>query len=128
MKKNFAERARLFAALFPWDDPNYGLDEQWLRLYPYSAEVKAGQPFDLEAIVLNHSPARRRFRVTLSAPPGWRVDGALTLEAGARQEKSGRLRVRPAAGATGVHIVTADVASKEMDLREWAEALIVVKR
>ena len=42
MADNFRKRRDLLAALFPWDDPNFGVDEQWARFYPYAAEAAAG--------------------------------------------------------------------------------------
>jgi len=38
----FTQRRELVAELVPWDDPNFGVDEQWARFYPYTAEVPAG--------------------------------------------------------------------------------------
>lgn len=43
MHTNLAKREKLFAALLPWDNPNYSLDEHWLRCYPYESSVNAGQ-------------------------------------------------------------------------------------
>jgi hypothetical protein len=126
MRRNFAARAGLFQALFPWDAPNYGLDHAWARFYPYSAEAAPGQVLDLAFIVSNHSPARREFRISLHTPTGWRAEGPSKLTAAAHAESTIRLRLTPAAGAAGLHVITADVAFGEWDLREWAEAMVLV--
>ena len=128
MHENFGARVRLFQALFPWDDPNFGLDEQWARFYPYSTDARAGQALSLEFVVLNHSPARREFLITLNTPPGWRAEGPLRLSAEPRETKAVRVSVTPAAGATGLHVITADVAFAGWELREWVEALVAVNQ
>ncbi|MCC6367987.1 MAG: hypothetical protein IT165_31060 [Bryobacterales bacterium] len=40
MRQNFSTRAGLSRALFPWDGPNFGLDEQWLASFPTAARPK----------------------------------------------------------------------------------------
>lgn len=126
MRANFAARAKLFGALFPWDDPNFGLDEQWARFYPYSTEAKPGQALELQFVLLNHSPARREFRVRPRTPAGWSADGPVKVQVAPRQERMVRFRVTPTADARGVHVITADVAFANWDLREWAEAIVAV--
>jgi glyoxylase-like metal-dependent hydrolase (beta-lactamase superfamily II) len=126
MRTNFAGRAKLFRALFPWDDPNFGLDAQWARFYPYSMEARPGQEIEVQFVLLNHSPARREFRVTPHAPPGWSAGGPLKASLAPREERTIRVRVTPAADARGVYVITADVAFANWDLREWAEAIILV--
>ena len=79
------------AALVPWDDPNYGVDEEWARFYPYTAEVAAGGRVELKVMMRNHSAAAREFRVTPHAPAGWSVPPApLRIIVPARQERSVR--------------------------------------
>ena len=59
MRANLAERERLYADLFPWDHPNYGMDEHWIRPYPYEQEVSAGKTVPLDIVVTNHSAQAR---------------------------------------------------------------------
>jgi glyoxylase-like metal-dependent hydrolase (beta-lactamase superfamily II) len=126
MTSTFSKRKQLLAALFPWDDPNFGVDEQWARFYPYGSEVAAGGHIELEVILRNHSPETREFRVTPHAPNGWSVPaGPLRISVPARGERS--VRVPAAAGAAGLGIVTADIAFGSWDLREWTEAMVTVK-
>jgi hypothetical protein len=40
----------LLSPLFPWDDPNFGVDEEWTRFYPYTAEVAAGGHLELKVL------------------------------------------------------------------------------
>jgi glyoxylase-like metal-dependent hydrolase (beta-lactamase superfamily II) len=77
------ERWKLFKALFPWDDPNFGLDPHWVRAYPYRQSILPGQSVTLEARIFNHSDLPRMATVELRAPKGWRVQksGAVTIPA-----------------------------------------------
>ena len=126
MISTFSKRRELLAALFPWDDPNFGTDEEWARIYPYTAEAAVGQHVPLEVILHNHSAAPREFRVTPHVPVGWHASaGPLRVVVPARGERVARFSVTP--GAAGLGIVTADVAFGPWDLREWTEAMIDVK-
>ena len=56
MLRNLQKRRLQLAALFPWDDPNYGVDEEWVRFDPWRVEAKSGDRIELKVIVQNHSP------------------------------------------------------------------------
>ena len=113
--------------LFPWDDPNYGIDERWATFYPYGNILKPGETREIEVRISNHSPIRRTFKITprdhrgakvLSGPQSTtlasRADGAVKVKIQAPKEK-------------GVYVITADVDSKDMHFRDWGEAIIEVK-
>jgi len=126
MIRTFEKRRDLMSALFPWDDPNYGLDEEWARFYPYGSEVAAGGRLQLKFIVRNHSASRQDFRITPHVPEGWKtVAGPLRVSVDPRREQSVSIPVT--AGAPGLKIVTADVAFGPWDLRQWTEAMVIVK-
>ena len=42
MLDTLAEREKCYTALFPWDHANYGMDEHWIRCYPYEQEITPG--------------------------------------------------------------------------------------
>ena len=42
MLDTLAEREKCYTDLFPWDHANYGMDDQWVRCFPYQQGVKAG--------------------------------------------------------------------------------------
>jgi glyoxylase-like metal-dependent hydrolase (beta-lactamase superfamily II) len=65
------ERQKLMAPLFPWDDPNFGLDPYWVRAYPYRQKIFRGQMVTFEARIYNHSGSPRRASAELRAPEGW---------------------------------------------------------
>jgi glyoxylase-like metal-dependent hydrolase (beta-lactamase superfamily II) len=126
MIETFAERRNLMADLFPWDDPNFGVDEQWARFYPYTAEVAAGGRVDLKVMLRNHSATQQEFRVTPHLPAGWKGPrGPLRVSVGAHQEASVSIPIT--VDKPGLKIVTADVAFGPWDLREWTEAMVTVK-
>jgi len=41
MRQTLDEREKRFGALVPWDHANYGLDESWVRCFPYTQQAKA---------------------------------------------------------------------------------------
>ncbi len=126
MIATFAKRRELLADLFPWSDPNFGVDEQWARFYPYSVQVAAGGRAELEVIVRNHARQAQEFRVTVHVPAGWHMAaGPLRISVPPQSERS--FPVPVTAGAPGLGIVTADVAFGTWELRQWTEAMVMVK-
>jgi hypothetical protein len=126
MIDTFEKRRTLLAELFPWDDPNFGVDEQWARFYPYTAEVASGGSIELRVILRNHSASQQEFRITPHVPAGWKAaQRTVRMSVGPRQEVSVRIPVT--VGTPGLKIVTADVAFGPWDLREWTEAMVTVK-
>lgn len=55
MLDTLAEREKCYTALFPWDHANYGMDEHWVRCYPYEQEVTRGETAQLRVEITNHS-------------------------------------------------------------------------
>ena len=126
MTETFLRAADLMAALFPWDDPNYGVDEQWARFYPYTAEVAAGGR-GVEGD--GAQPLRERAGVSCDAARARRLEcpaGPLRVTFAPRQERAVSFPSEPR-GAAGLGIVTADVAFGAWELREWAEAMVTAK-
>lgn len=71
MRTNLAERERLYADLFPWDHPNYGMDEHWVRPYPYEQDVAAGEAVTLRVCFTNHSSEARIASCRPILPESW---------------------------------------------------------
>ncbi len=127
MQTTLQRRVERLRELFPWDDPNYGLDESWARFYPYGQHVQPGQTFELTLRLMNHSPQSRTFRVTLRGPDGWRIKATQEVTVGARKEGSATFEIAPPKEAKpGLSVLTADLQSDGIDLREWTEAMVVV--
>ncbi|MCB1022629.1 MAG: MBL fold metallo-hydrolase [Acidobacteria bacterium] len=123
MEQTLEAKQEAVADLVPWEDPNFGLDEQWARLYPYGRQARAGEPLEMWAVVFNHANEPRTFTFTPHAPQGWQVE-PVTLTVEPRQEGRAAMRVTPA--ATGLTVVTADVSMGDRMLPQWAETLIEV--
>jgi len=123
----YSRRKKLLAELFPWDDPNYGIDEQWAVFYPYGQTAKPGKTVNVEVRITNHSPKKRTFKVTPKAPAGSAFldyKSTITLES----RKSGLLRFSMRGPKkAGTYLVTADVDSQGMQFRDWIEAMVIVK-
>lgn len=85
------DREKMLAALFAWDDANFGLDPYWIRAYPYRQSILPGQQVTLEARIYNHSDSPRTASVELRAPAGWQIgDSAATTIPG---HTEGKLRL-----------------------------------
>jgi glyoxylase-like metal-dependent hydrolase (beta-lactamase superfamily II) len=129
MERTLEAKRAAAAELLPWDDPNFGLDEQWLKLYPYGVDTAAGRPFELWAIAFNHSPQTQRIRVAPNAPAGWSVSPA-SAEINVESLREGRVsfKITPPAEASGLTVLSADVLMGDHDLRQWAEAIVEIAR
>ena len=126
MDEVLRRRGDLLRELFPWDGPNYGIDEQWARIHPYGREVKAGEWVDLAVKVLNHSPVANTVTASLNAPAGFEIEPhTASVQADPGQEVEMQFRVKtPAASPGSVHVVTANVRMGSWDLRQWCEGLL----
>lgn len=127
LERRYDARVEILKALFPWDAPNYGIDEQWAVFYPYGAEAKSGEQLELEVRITNHSPFDRDFHIQPHIPAGFKLiqcESNVTLAPG--ESGAARLTVEVHADA-GNYVITSDVRSEGMEFREWAEALVTVK-
>ncbi|MBN1508411.1 MAG: MBL fold metallo-hydrolase [Sedimentisphaerales bacterium] len=130
MAKALEQRRSLLSELFPWDDVDYGIDEQWARVFPYGQEAAPGRQAEVAVKLLNHSPRRTVFTVRLNVPPGFESEpGAQSVAANPREEVEARFQVKvPDSPAGSIHVITADVQFGPWDLRQWCEGLIRISR
>ena len=128
MREVLEEKKRVIAELVPWEDPNFGVDEQWARFYPYGVNLEQGETADLYAVILNHLPEAETFVVRPNVPHGWKcVPPYAELHVGPRREQQVPFTLTPGPDASGMSVVTADVSFRDHDLRRWIEALVHVK-
>jgi glyoxylase-like metal-dependent hydrolase (beta-lactamase superfamily II) len=128
MRETLRERRRLLADLFPFDDPDFGLDEGWASIYPYDSTVRPGESARIEVRITNHSPRERTFEAVLRAPEGLEVSRPAPVRIPARSEGKIEATVKvPAGVAAGLRVITAGLRWEDGDLREWTEALIEVQ-
>lgn len=127
LERRYDQRVEILRDLFPWDSPNYGVDEQWAVFYPYGANTKSNEHLHLAVRVTNHSPTPREFKIRPHLPDGISLvqhDSTITLAPG--QSGKCELDVRVAAGA-GNYVITADVSSEGMEFLNWTECLVTVE-
>ncbi len=120
-----SERATLLGALIPWDDPNFGLDANWIAAYPYRQSCLPGERVTLEARIYNHSHMPRLARVELAVPDGWssRDQGEITIP----PHSEGKLRLgatSPKAPSVRRQVLGLNVWFNNMHLGEMAEAIV----
>ena len=123
--KLFEERRALFSVLFPWDDPNFGLDPSWVRAYPYRQFILPGQLVTIEARVYNHGGSPRQASAQLRAPSGWRIQKAASVTI--RPHTEGKIRltaVAPSNPSGRREVLGLAVHFGERNLGEMAEAIV----
>jgi len=124
------KRKKIMADLFPWDEPNYGIDERWARIYPYAQKARAGQSLEIAVRILNHSNSSRAFTVRPNVPEGFRLEPekvSRTLEP--REEADIRFKMTvPSQVSRDLYVITSDVEFGKWDLRHWCESMIEIYR
>jgi len=126
LQARYRERVAMLSELFPWDDPNYGVDEQWAVFYPYGVQAARGDELEFEVRLTNHSAQPRSFEIVPHVDAGLELlDCQPPVTIQPRQTGSVRLRVRVGELA-GTRLVTADVLSPGMHFERWVEAMVTV--
>ena len=74
MLDTLAEREKCYTDLFPWDHANYGMDEHWVRCYPYEQEVGLGETAQLRVEITNHSHEPRTAIARPILPDSWDIE------------------------------------------------------
>jgi len=127
MRETLRQRILLLTGMLPFDDPNYGLDEGWAVLHPYWVTVRPGEAAQMALRITNHSPWQRTFKTTLRAPPGFAVTGGEPADIASHTDGALKLTVQvPNDCPPGLHVIVADVAWENAELREWSEAVLEV--
>ncbi|MGQ9589724.1 MAG: MBL fold metallo-hydrolase [Planctomycetota bacterium] len=129
LRSTLERRIGLLRELLPWDDPNFGLDEGWARIYPYALRLREGEGAALELRILNHAPREQAFSVRWNVPAGLAIEdlGPNPIRIPPRGEGAAKARISAPSGAeAGVRVLTADLRFGEVELREWTEGLVEV--
>ena len=74
MLDTLAEREKFYTDLFPWDHANYGMDDQWVRCYPYEQEVALGKIATLKVEITNHSLESHTAIAQPILPTSWGIE------------------------------------------------------
>ncbi|KPK37742.1 MAG: hypothetical protein AMJ65_13915 [Phycisphaerae bacterium SG8_4] len=128
MAEVLTKRTAILAELFPWDEPNYGIDERWARIHPYSQKVRAGQEFEITVKILNHSSSSHVFTVKPNVPDGFDVkpqEASRSIEP--RKEAAARFTVTvPGSISESLYVVTCDIGFDKWYLRHWCESMLEI--
>ncbi len=127
MENLLNERRIHFKNLFPWDNINYALDEQWVRFYPYGQKANPGEIINFEVKVFNHSDETKIFILEPNVPEGFNVDPeitSVTVDPVSEGVKLFRVKI-PANVQRGVSLFTVDVSFENQVLHEWAEGICI---
>ena len=68
------KREALFADVLPWEHPNFGIDESWVRVYPYEQDAAAGASFRMDVQFTNHASVEITAKAEPVLPEGWTWD------------------------------------------------------
>jgi glyoxylase-like metal-dependent hydrolase (beta-lactamase superfamily II) len=119
------QRKALYAKLFPWDDPNFGLDPTWVRAYPFRQKVMPGQIVTIEARIFNHSASAKSASAGLHTLTGWGASSVNQTTIPAHAEGAIRLPARaPTYPAHSRDVLGLAVHFDGKDLGEAAVAIV----
>lgn len=123
------KRKSLLAELFPWDDPSYGVDEGWVRFYPYGRKARPGQTVHISLKVFNHSGVSHTLTATLNLPAGFDATPAtITAAVPPRTEKQADFDLVVGGSIDrGTYVLTADMEWEPWKLPRWTEAIIEIE-
>jgi glyoxylase-like metal-dependent hydrolase (beta-lactamase superfamily II) len=129
MKHQLSERESILRELVVWDDPNYGIDEQWARFYPYSQKVKLGKSYKIQLVITNHSDHKNYYNIKLNnTSSGIKIYSPnRVLSVQPKDEAKVIFSIDVSRSAeTGHHVFTADIGFDKWKLHEWCEFIIEV--
>ena len=128
MTKTLLKRNELLKDLFPWDNINYGIDEQWVSVYPYSQKAIPAQTLDFTVIVFNHSNKPNTFNLEPDVPDGFSAEpktAEIVIAPLTEGEKTFKVKISKEA-SPGISLLTVNVKFGKWDLREWSEGIIEI--
>jgi glyoxylase-like metal-dependent hydrolase (beta-lactamase superfamily II) len=119
------ERNKLLATLIAWEDPNFGLDPNWISAYPYRQSCFPGAEITLEARIYNHSDEERVARISLVVPEGWSAASTGEIRISAHTEGKVRLTAISARNSpVSRQVLGLDTWFGDLHLGELAEGIV----
>jgi len=108
------------------EEAGFAYDPNWATLYPYQITAAPGEPFAIEARIVNHLSAGARATVSLRLPEGWTSDLLLVEETIPRGGR-GVLRFQVTAPAGPVRqVIAADITLNGRPFGPAAEGIVTV--
>ena len=129
MTDSLRRRKALLAELLPWEEPNYGIDERWIRFSPYGSKTKAGRNVRVSLKTFNHSNASRTLTFALHLPAGFDAipaTASVTIPPRTEKQTDFDLAIDTSVDP-GTYVITADVQQEQWNLPRWTEAIIEVE-
>jgi glyoxylase-like metal-dependent hydrolase (beta-lactamase superfamily II) len=129
MRANLVRRRQLLAQLLPWDDPNYGMDEWWVRCFPYEQKVHPGDELSLAVQVTNHSPRTQATAARVNLPRAWGGGQSTWQEVSIAGSQDGEVRfccAVPEKVAPGRYVLVVDLRHGPWELPQFTEAIVEV--
>jgi hypothetical protein len=128
MRANLALREELYVQLFPWDSPNYGMDEHWVRCYPYEQDATPGEKVELRVDITNHSASERRATCLPILPASWGIEveaksASIPGKGGGQISFSFAVPENASAKRT---VIPVDVIYDDRPLGQFREAILVI--
>lgn len=130
MTNLLSERNIILQKLFPWDDVNYGLDEQWAQIYPYGQKASRGKAIEYTVRIFNHSTVPKTFIIEPIVRKEFRVIpniSTITIDPHTQGERTFKISISNQA-PLGISLLLVNLKWDKWDLREWSEALIEVAK
>ena len=129
MTATLSKRKALLAELLAWDEPNYGIDERWIRFSPYGSKARAGRNVRISLKAINHCNASRTLTAALNLPAGFVAKPpAASIAIPPREEKQVDFNLIIGTSVDpGTYVITADVQQEQWNLPRWTEAIIEVE-
>jgi len=128
MKNLLLERSSIIKDLFPWDNANYGIDEQWVSIFPYLQRTTPGETVEFTVKIFNHSDVMKTFKICPQITEGFKMEPkTASIQIMSRTEGGQIFRIKvPDTVHPGVSLMLTDIKSDNCDLHEWSEAMIEV--
>jgi len=130
MRENLAQREKLYGQLFPWDSPNYGMDEYWVQCYPYEQDAVTGETVNLRVDITNHSESERSTTCQPIFPASWNME-IETKSASIPAKSDGHITFSfpiPENAPPKRTVISVDVNYNGRPLGQFREAVLVVKK
>ena len=116
--------------VLPFDDINYGIDEQWAAIYPYTQEARPGGSVDLSVRIFNHSAVARTFTLEPDKASGFDVEpagAALVIQPQSEGRQNFKVKI-PENVSSGLSLFFVSVKFDGWDLHEWCESMIGISK
>ncbi len=130
MRKVLKERREIFRELFPWEDPNFGLDPYWAFSYPYEQEAGKGETIQIKLFIQNHLPRSALYRARLHFPNSWAMQKPF-MELQGRAEENEEISLSfifkiPSNIPSGFYVLFTDVGFDGNNFPFFAECILKI--